>query len=202
MCGNYVRHRAPSGGDARLLRLASAFQRTYLHTMDNTRRHATRHLARIALLGSALPLTSGCSSSTEPGTGSNADLPVGWENAKPVTGLVQVECAGAELDFKGEGATFVAGFGKLDVTYDKAHFRCEQSVEGYFQTSEQALEIIVQPVDMNPSSVARCDCAYGITLTVQPLEAGEFSTTLFRRWDSLNEPNDPVEIASELVTIE
>jgi hypothetical protein len=54
--------------------------------------------------------------------------------------------------------------------------------------------VLVQPIDMNPSAVAACDCLYEIRMTV-PVEVPA-TVTLYRRWDALNEPNDPVEIGS------
>jgi hypothetical protein len=74
-------------------------------------------------------------------------------------------------------------------------------VEGFYKLDGAALDILVQPVDMHPSAVANCDCAYGIQFTIKPLASGAVQTTLYRRWDDLNEPNEPVTIATELVTI-
>ncbi|HVR21662.1 MAG TPA: hypothetical protein VMS65_18230 [Polyangiaceae bacterium] len=135
----------------------------------------------------------GCDSDTEA-----QELPAGWEDAERVSNLIQHECAGTALVEHDERATFVTSDGSLDVRYEDAHFRCEQDVEGFFKDSGDALDILVQPVDMNPSSPTRCDCLYEITFAIAPL-AGSRQATLFRRWDDLNEPNDPVEIASETV---
>jgi hypothetical protein len=37
------------------------------------------------------------------------------------------------------------------------------------------------------------------TISIEPLAAGGRQVTLYRRWDDWNEPNDPIEIASEMV---
>ena len=140
-----------------------------------------------------------CGCSTE--ADSNKDLPSGWAGAERVADLVQVECSDGGFDFSNETATFRPGDASVVVDYEEAHFRCEQTVEGFFKLDGSALDILVQPVDMHPSAVAGCDCAYGIQFTIKPLASGAVQTTLYRRWDDLNEPNEPVTIATELVTI-
>lgn len=103
---------------------------------------------------------------------------------------------------EGENASFEPGVANLAVQYEKAHFRCEQDVEGFFRVEGEVLDVLVQPTVMHPVSVAGCDCAYGITFSVEPLAAGTFQATLYRRWDGLNSPNEPVEIGSARVVIE
>jgi hypothetical protein len=141
-----------------------------------------------------------CSPSGDPGAAE--DLPAGWSGALHVADLVQVECASSDMAFNDENASFTAGVSILAVAYDQAHFRCEQDVEGFYKVTGGALDMLVQPIDMHPAAVAACDCAYGITFTVKPVESGAFQATLYRRWDAMNSPNDPVRIASEQVTIE
>jgi len=137
------------------------------------------------------------------GCGSDAetpDLPAGWDGAVRATNFVQHDCAGSALAEHNERASFRPRDASLDILYEDAHFRCEQDVEGFYKNSGDTLDMLVQPVDMHPSSVTRCDCLYMITFTIPPF-AGSRRATLFRRWDDLNEPNDPVEIASGTVQI-
>ncbi len=56
------------------------------------------------------------------------------------------------------------GLGSVNVAYDDAHFRCDQTVEGFLRTSTGQADFLVQPTDMNPASVADCDCLYDITM--------------------------------------
>jgi hypothetical protein len=86
--------------------------------------------------------------------------------------------------------------------YLDAHFRCEQSVEGFLRESGSAVDLLVQPIDMNPTSVAMCDCLYEIVMIVKPLAAGQHDVTLYRRWDAINEPNDPVLIGTAQAQVE
>jgi hypothetical protein len=141
---------------------------------------------------------NGCATDSE----TTRDLPSGWQDAERVTDLVQVECVDSALDSANETATFEPGIDSLKVDYREAHFRCEQAVEGFYKVEGRALDILVQPVEMHPSAVAGCDCLYGITFSIKPLSTDAVQATLYRRWDDWNEPNNPVKIASELVTLE
>jgi hypothetical protein len=130
----------------------------------------------------------------------SADLPQGWEGARHAKNLVQEVCP-SSMDFSDEGAAFTGGAGNIGVDYRQAHFRCEQDVEGFFKTAGGGVDILVQPIDMHPAAVAACDCGYNITFVVDPVPAGTMLTTLYRRWDAINNPNDPVRIASAEVVV-
>ncbi|HEX6766960.1 MAG TPA: hypothetical protein VF103_15800 [Polyangiaceae bacterium] len=162
---------------------------------------ASLRLVSFAAIAVSAFCLGACSSddSEEPAA---ADLPSDWQGAERVTNLMQLDCEGSPLEGSNERATFLPGDGSLGVQYEEAHFRCQQDVEGFFKDEGETLDILVQPNEMHPTSVARCDCLYDITMAIEPLGAGSRQVTLFRRWDDINEPNDPVQIGSELVTIE
>ena len=126
------------------------------------------------------------------------DLPAGWEGAEPIADFTQAECEGNPYDpFEPEvGANQVGA--TVEVRYDKAHFRCAQDVEGYFKLEGNLLSILVQPVDMNPTQVAGCDCLYTLDMGVS---ADAASVAVWRRWDNLNDPNDP-ELIEEVTVVE
>jgi hypothetical protein len=88
------------------------------------------------------------------------------------------------------------------VVYQDAHFRCVQEVEGFFKTAGDSVDILVQPIDMDPSGTAGCDCGYKITLVVEPVASGPHVTTLYRRWDNHNNPNNPVPISTAPVIVQ
>jgi len=125
-----------------------------------------------------------------------ADLPEGWEDARRVAALEQSACAGDPYgaDDTGGGpderVEASASADGLAVSYLEAHFRCAQDVAGWYRTPDGDVDVLVQPVDMNPRSVAKCDCLYDVTFTV-PVQA-PVTLTLYRRWDNLNDPNEPV----------
>ena len=149
----------------------------------------------VAPLAIACALALGaCSSNDSP-----ADLPDGWDQAVRVKSFAQAVCPGSDMTFSDEGASFSGGAGNIGVVYKQAHFRCEQKVEGFWKAAGDAVDILVQPIDMNPAAVAMCDCGYDITFVVDPVSAGLHTATLYRRWDAINHPNDPVLIDSAQV---
>ena len=134
-------------------------------------------------------------------TACNLDLPNGWEDAKPVDDLQQAACAGSPYgdtgdtgEGTGERVEASASGDGVAVSYLEAHFRCAQDVAGWYRSADGEVDALVQPRDMNPRSVAGCDCLYNITFSV-PV-ATPTTLTLYRRWDNINDPNDPVLIGS------
>jgi hypothetical protein len=137
------------------------------------------------------------------GGGDDADLPDGWVNAERIDDFMQMECSGSPIDGGyEEHAMFVPGTGSLHVDYLDAPFRCEQEVEGFALFKPGSLDLLVQPIDMDPESVAACDCLYQIAIDVAGLAMGDLDVSLERRWDNRNEPNDPIPVAARTVTIE
>ena len=127
-----------------------------------------------------------------------ADLPEGWEDAAPVEDLVQTDCEGSPYDTgQVEAMTAQAAAPGLRVVGDPLHFRCAQEVEGFYKAAGDQVDVLIQPVDMDPREVAGCDCLYRVEAGV-PL-APPADVTLWRRWDNLNDDNDPVEVGSAAV---
>lgn len=124
-----------------------------------------------------------------------ADLPEGWEEAEPVEDLEQTDCEGSPYDTGWtEAMSAEAGSPGLRVIGDPLHFRCAQEVEGFYMSSGDQVDVLIQPKDMDPRAVAGCDCLYRVEAGV-PL-APPAEVTLWRRWDNINDPNDPVEVGS------
>jgi hypothetical protein len=140
------------------------------------------------------PLAAGCLL--------EADLPPDWEDAEPVAALVQTECGGDPYEGADERLEAEGGGGEVSLSYREAHFRCEQEVEAFYLLEGDTLSVLVQPIDMDPGAVAGCDCLYDVDITVDGLEVGALNVALFRRWDNLNDPNDPVAIDSAEVEVE
>jgi hypothetical protein len=155
-----------------------------------------------------LPLLAlGCAPGKDDDGNGGSDLPTGWESAERISGLTQAECDGDPYGDTGSGdfdehATFEGGVGAVQVVYNDAHFRCAQDVEAFARRSEGTLDVLVQPIDMDPDAVAGCDCLYDITMEITDLPAGDLAVSLSRRWDNINDPNDPVEITTATVTVE
>ena len=128
--------------------------------------------------------------------GCGADLPEGWEDAEPVSALEQRACEGSPYD-TGVVADVEADLAAdpLEVEATNVQFRCAQDVEGFWKQSGDTVEVLVQPIDLHPRSVAACDCLYDLSIVVGSPERPPSAVVLWRRWDDLNDPNPPVEVA-------
>lgn len=131
-----------------------------------------------------------------------ADLPEGWQDAEAIEGLTQSECTASAYDETvKEALVATPERGAVRLEYRAAHFRCEQEVEGFVRMAGGRVDVLVQPADMDPGAVAGCDCRYDVGMTLEGLSEGTVSIALYRRWDNLNEPNDPEEVGSAEVQI-
>ena len=131
-------------------------------------------------------------------------LPADWQNASGVAAFHQSDCIGSVADLeqgRAERVKLRGDDGRLHVEFLDAHFRCDQRVTAYAKLSDRRVEILVQPVEMNPVTVAKCDCLYVVRFEVRGLDAGEYEVTVHRRWDNRHAPNEPVEIDSDRVSV-
>ncbi|MCA9567058.1 MAG: hypothetical protein KC656_04410 [Myxococcales bacterium] len=124
------------------------------------------------------------------------DLPVGWEDAEPVASLVQHECDGTPYEPYDVTLDADLSGSPVSAAVHNAHFRCAQDVEGFWQWSGDALQILVQPSDMNPRIVAGCDCLYDLDITVEA-DGTPTSLEVWERQDALNDPNEPERVATQ-----
>jgi hypothetical protein len=125
----------------------------------------------------------------------NPDLPEGWEGAARLA-LTQSPCEGSAYDGSTpETVSVTPHTGGLSIRYTGAHFRCEQAVEGFVRSDGFEVALLVQPEDMAPFGVAGCDCLYDIEAAME-VAPGEYSVSVYRRWDSINKPNPPVLVGS------
>jgi hypothetical protein len=131
-----------------------------------------------------------------------ADLPAGWEDAEAIDGLTQSECKASAYDETvKEALVATPERDAVRLQYHAAHFRCAQEVEGFVRIAGSRVDVLVQPEDMDPDSVAACDCLYDVGMQIKGLSKGVVAVELYRRWDNLNEPNDPVKVGSAEVQI-
>ena len=92
-----------------------------------------------------------------------ADLPAGWEDAESVDDFSQNRCKDDAYDTGApEAMSATVGDPGIRVTGDPVHFRCDQEVEGFYKADTETVDVLVQPADMNPRSVAKCDCSYRV----------------------------------------
>lgn len=111
------------------------------------------------------------------------DLPEGWEDAEPVEDFTQDPCddtGGTPPEVEATVTASVADPG-LRVVGDDVRFRCDQAVEAFYQADGETVDVLVQPRNMNPRTVARCDCFYRIEAGIP--EASPATVRLYRRSD-------------------
>ena len=125
--------------------------------------------------------------------GGGADLPKGWEGARSLP-ITQPTCSdGTGLGL--ESTVIATGHaGGIDVLYQRATFRCDQKVQAFLREKDGAFDVLFQPLLMNPSTVARCDCAYNLE-TSFGAPSGEHKVTVWKRWDAYGQASAPEPIA-------
>jgi hypothetical protein len=128
------------------------------------------------------------------------DLPKGWEDAERVSHFLQLACPGADSEPGDERMDVRGAEREVLIEYYDAPFRCAQELEAYSKESGSQLDVLVQPVDMHPENVTKCDCLYELHLLVETWQERRYAVDLYRRWDHFNSDNDPVEVASTEVS--
>lgn len=133
------------------------------------------------------------------GESRKADLPAGWESAESIQSFHQADCGGSALDPSVQESVEASGDPRtITVRYHNAHFRCAQTVEAFVLSSVGQRDILVQPVDMNPSRVAHCDCVYELTMNLG-VDAGNYLVRVSRRWDHKSGSDGVTFIGSAMV---
>ncbi len=125
-------------------------------------------------------------------------LPAGWAGAAPLT-VQQSTCNGDIMSAKPSLDVTDTG-GTISVTYGDAEFRCNQQVCAYVMDAGATTRVLVEPCDLHPTSVTRCDCLYDVTFTL-PTRASRTAVELYRRGDfyAATSPPLPTLVASRAV---
>jgi hypothetical protein len=129
------------------------------------------------------------------------DLPPDWQGAARIEHFEQFECSSSAYDGPKESIEATAAAKAIEVVVHFAHFRCEQTVEGYLRPREGRFDVLIQPVDMSPKAVAMCDCLYEIALDFAA-STGVYDVTIHRRWDHLSGNDEPLVIGTSQVSVE
>jgi hypothetical protein len=114
--------------------------------------------------------------------GGSDTLPADWTGASALT-IEQSQCKGSAdgamvtstLDVTDKGGT-------LAVTVKDVSFRCQQSLCAYATDSGATTRVLVQPCDLHPTNVVRCDCLYDVTFTL-PARADRTAVEVYKRFD-------------------
>ena len=141
--------------------------------------------ARLVLLTVAL-------GAVECDTGPAHDLPAGWAGARELP-VDQSACeAGGGVAPAGE-LMLMRGMGRLRASYLGAQFRCQQRVCAYRLDGVGQVRVLVQPCEMDPTEVPRCDCLYRVGFDLTGVETGN-SVELHRRWDRYGATSEPAPV--------
>ena len=112
------------------------------------------------------------------------DLPGIWKEATVIDNFKQETC---NENMDEVTATAPKAFtkivdGNLRITYPNAHFRCDQDVQAFVKKRDDGYAILVQPKELNPVMVAKCDCGYTLTATLPNVTVN--AIRLFHRGDN------------------
>jgi hypothetical protein len=140
------------------------------------------HLSRMAVIALAL-WTVECDSDHE-------DLPAGWAGALSLP-VDQSQCDRSTAMPNAGALMLMRDMGRLRATYQNAQFRCEQRLCAYRLEEAGGTRVLVQPCEMNPGTVARCDCLYSLGFDLVGVETGR-TVELHRRWDRYGATAEPV----------
>jgi hypothetical protein len=140
--------------------------------------------------------SSGGSPTTSAGgtAGTATDLPPGFEGARSIV-LSQTTCAEYVTDYLLVLDRLEWNDDQTGGRYHYAMFRCEQQVCGYLQNTGATYQLLIQPCEMHPGigDYSRCDCYYTLEFATP---TGAETVEVWRRWDELVSPTEPVFIGT------
>jgi hypothetical protein len=131
-------------------------------------------------------LLAGCGGEEGP------NLPVGWEEATLLIDFGQTACLGDPLDDPEATQEINASLlsGSARITWTNALFRCEQDVEAYIRRDGTRVDVLVQPVEILPEQIARCDCYYDLDMSFN-VDDSLTAIGFYTRNDEIGGPSSP-----------
>ena len=123
-------------------------------------------------------------------TACGPDLPENWEKSVPIDDFQQSSCEGDPYEDneedegdEEENLSMRIENGILNIDYNDVVFRCEQGVEGFQMSEDNNISVLLQPKEMNPSMVAKCDCLYNFSLSFPVENLESYTVDLYTRTD-------------------
>ena len=140
--------------------------------------------------------STGLAAACDGGTGDA--LPTGWTGAQQLT-VQQSMCDSTALSTNPTFELANSG-GTITGTLRDANFRCQQQVCAYLLDSGATTRALVQPCELHPSSVPKCDCHYDVTFTLLA-RADRTTVEIYRRDDfyGATTPPEPILVATNPV---
>ncbi len=135
-------------------------------------------------LGSLL-IALGCGENEVAALGAcGADVPEGWTCTSSLA-IDQSEC---QADALGSDVEPTVTATEQGVMISGANFRCAQDVCAYLDDSVEPARLLLQPCDMEPETVAKCVCLYGLEVDVDVPASG---LDVYSRYDSIGGEQEP-----------
>ncbi|MEI9937471.1 MAG: hypothetical protein WDO69_09635 [Pseudomonadota bacterium] len=119
----------------------------------------------VGLMAAAL-LATGCGGHSANGSESACanDLPASFDCERSLS-VEQSQCSGNTTGVSVTPNAHWSTDGKA-LHIEDARFRCNQSVCAYLDASSDEAKVLLQPCEMSPDTVARCDCGYSFDVPV------------------------------------
>ena len=112
------------------------------------------------------------------------NLPGIWAKATPIENFTQASCnedMEQVMENAPKASTKIEN-GDLILTYPNAHFRCDQAVQGFVKQTDNGYSVLIQPAEMNPGMVAKCDCGYTLEAKLPHVKSNDIR--VFHRGDN------------------
>ncbi len=89
----------------------------------------------------------------------------------------------------------------ISIDVKNLSFRCDQAVLATLTNSAEASVVTFHPKEMNPKTVAKCDCPYDLSTTFPASAGSKVLVKIFRQADNNPSPSSPVSIAVKEVIV-
>lgn len=118
-----------------------------------------------------------------------------WSCDDEVQMFSQAQCEGdvaqslpVELDAQVQEST-------VNITVRHYPARCSQELCAYSHEKGRVIEVLIQPCDLHPDSVAKCSCNYDLSISLA-LAPGEHEVAVYRRQDEYTGSTSPKRIGT------
>jgi hypothetical protein len=91
--------------------------------------------------------------------------------------------------------------GRISAIAREVTFRCDQAAHALIRRGSKEVEVLVEPLDMDPKNIPKCICNYDVEFDIDGLSKGTYALTVFHRGDHQWDTQDAVRIGSASVTV-
>jgi hypothetical protein len=91
--------------------------------------------------------------------------------------------------------------GHISAIAREVTFRCNQPAHALIRRGSKELELLVEPLDMDPTNIPKCICNYDLEFEIDGLSRGTYTLTVFHRGDHQWDTQDAVRVGSASVAV-